>query len=87
MEGPRACKPDEVEEVFELIHGVFFPAGDRDVRNDYPLVYDPAVLNYRRIVKQDGRVVAHVPVAPRGVVADKDRFTIGLISAPLPHPD
>lgn len=87
MEGPRACKPDEVEEVFELIHGVFFPAGDRDVRNDYPLVYDPAVLNYRRIVKQDGRVVAHVPVAPRGVVADKDRFTIGLISATLTHPD
>ncbi|MCL0099859.1 GNAT family N-acetyltransferase [Dehalococcoidia bacterium] len=87
MEGPRACRMDEVEEVFELINGTFFEGGDRDVRNDYPLVYDPVMLKYRRVVKEDGKVVAHVPVAPRKIVAEGDQFTIGLISATLTHPD
>lgn len=87
MEGPRACRLDEVEEVFDLINGTFFEGGGRDVRDDYPLVYDSEMLKYRRIVKKDGKIVAHVPVAPRKVVAEGDQFTIGLISATLTHPD
>ena len=87
MEGPRASRPDEAEEIVDLINGLFRQGTDQDVKTDYPLVYDPAMLEYRRIVKEDGKVVAHVPVAPRGVVSEGDRFTAGLISATLTHPD
>ena len=87
MDGPRACLPSDDVEIVDLINGLFREGTDQDVRTDYPLVYDPAELHYRRVLKMDGKVVAHVPVAPREVVAGEDRFMMGLISATLTHPD
>ena len=87
IDGPRAIRPDELDETMALINEVFRAGTDQDVRTDYPLVYDPQMMRYRRVVRVDGRVVAHVPVAPREVVARGDRFTIGVISATLTHPD
>ena len=87
MDGPRACRERDFDETIGLINQVFRSGTGQDVRTDYPLVFDPSRMEYMRILKGDGKVVAHVPVAPREVVAGEDRFTIGIISGTVTHPD
>lgn len=87
MDGPRACRESEFEEVIALINQTFREGVDQDIRTDYPLVFDSSKLKYMRILKVDGKVVSHVPVAPREVAAANDTFTIGIISPTITHPD
>ena len=87
VDGPRACHGSEFDEVISLINQVFREGTDQDIRTDYPLVFDPSRAEYMRVLKVDGKVVSHVPVAPREVVAADDRFTIGIISPTVTHPD
>ena len=87
MEGPRACLPGEFDEVIDLINATFREGMDQDIRTDYPLVFDRDRLDYMRIVKVDGKVVSHVPVAPRRVITEGDAFTVGIISPTITHPD
>ena len=87
MDGPRACHESEFDEVISLINSVFRPDSDQDIRSDYPLIFHPSRMDLMRILKVDGRVVAHVPVAPREVVALGDRVKIGIISPTVTHPD
>ena len=87
MDGPRACQPEEDVEIGDLLNAVFREGTGQDVRTDYPLVFDPAMLHNRRIVKLDGKVVAHVPILARNVISGIDGFTVALISGTLTHPD
>jgi GNAT superfamily N-acetyltransferase len=87
MDGPRACLPEDDVEIVDLINALFREGTGQDVRTDYPLLYDPAMLHNRRVIKLDGKVVAHVPVLMREAVTGHDRVPIGLISATLTHPD
>lgn len=87
MEGPRACRPEDFEETMALLNSIFRPDSDQRLETDYPLVFNPSKLEYMRIVKEDDKVVAHVPVAPREVVVNDDRFTVGIISPTGTHPD
>ena len=86
MDGPSACRDDEFDEVISLINSEFRAGTDQDIRTDYPLVFNRAGLEYMRVVRVDGRVVAHVPVAPREVRTGGDGFTIGIISPTVTHP-
>lgn len=87
MEGPRACSPEEFKETMALLNSIFRAGTDQELETDYPLIFTPPKLKYMRIVKVDGKVVAHVPVAPRPVAANGDRFTIGVISPTGAHPE
>jgi len=87
MDGPRACTISDIESSLELINKVFREGTDQDARTDYPLVYDSSMLEFRRIIKMDGKVVAHVPVAPRLVLRNGDQLMCGLISATVTHSD
>ena len=87
MDGPRACRESEFEETISLINRVFREGADQDIRTDYPIVFNPSQTEYMRIIKVDGKVVAQVPVVGREVVAPGDRFTIGIISPTVTHPD
>ena len=87
IEGPRGCHASEFDEVMALINDTFRAGIDQDIRTDYPLVFNEAKLDLMRILKVDGKVIAHVPVAPREVVAKEDAFTIGIISPTITHPD
>ena len=87
MDGPRACREPEFDEVISLINRDFRAGTDQDIRTDYPLIFDTSKLQYMRILKVDGKVVSHVPVAPREAVAANDRFMIGIISPTVTHPD
>ena len=87
VDGPRACSESEFDDAISLVNEVFRAGTDQDIRTDYPLVFDPSRIEYMRILKVDGKVVAHVPVAPHEVVAAGDRFDIGIISPTVTHPD
>ena len=87
MDGPRACTVSDVESSLELINKVFREGTDQDAQTDYPLVYDSSMLEFRRIIKIDNKVVSHVPVAPRLVLRNGDQLMSGLISATVTHSD
>ena len=87
IEGPRACRPEEFDETIALINATFRPDSDQNIRTDYPLIFNEGQLRYMRILKIAGRVVAHVPVAPRRIAAGGDSFTAGIISPTVTHPD
>ena len=87
MEGPRGCKKEEFEEVIALINSVFREGTDQDISTDYPLVFNKSQLKNMRIIKEDDRVVCHIPVVPREVVASDDRFTIAIIGPTVTHLD
>ena len=87
IDGPRACRPKEFEETITLINATFRAGSDQNIRTDYPLIFNLDQLDNMRIVKVGGKVVAHVPVAPRQVIAGEDRFTVGIISPTVTDPD
>ncbi len=86
VDGPRACAPTDFEDALALINKVFREGTSQDVRTDYPLVYHPSAMRLQRIIRVDGELVAHVPVAPRGIVAGGGAFTAAMISATVTHP-
>ena len=85
--GPRACREWEVEEMVALVNAIFREGTDQHIATDYPLIFREPRLDLHRVLSVDGRIVAHVPVAPREVVNDADRFTIGIIGPTGTHPD
>ncbi len=87
VDGPRACALEEFDEVLDLLNHVFRAGSDQKTQTDYPLIFDPARRENMRVVSVDGAVVAHVPVAPRGVVIDGDAFTLAIIGGTVTHPD
>ncbi len=87
IDGPRACRASDFEEVIGLINQVFRAGTIQDIRTDYPLVFNRAKMEYMRILKVDGVVVAHVPVWLREAVIGEDRVGIGIISPTVTHPD
>ncbi len=87
IDGPRACRASEFEEVIALINQVFRTGTNQDIRTDYPLVFNHSKMEYMRILKVDGMVVAHVPVWLREAVVGDDRLRIGIICPTVTHPD
>ena len=87
MDGPRACRDSEFDEVVSLVNREFRAGTGQDISTDYPLVFDRSKMDYMRVVGVDGKIVSHVPVAPREVVAADDRFMVGIISPTVTHPD
>ena len=51
IDGPRACRASEFEEVIALINQVFRAGTDQDIRTDYPLVFHPSKMEFMRILK------------------------------------
>lgn len=70
-----------------LVNAIFRDGTDQHIATDYPLIFREPRLDLHRVLSVDGRIVAHVPVAPREVVNDGDRFTIGIIGPTGTHPD
>ena len=87
VDGPRACRASEFEEVIALINQVFRAGTNQDIRTDYPLVFNHSKMKYMRILKVDGTVVAHVPVWSREAIIGDDRLRFGIISPTVTHPD
>lgn len=86
-DGPRACQVSEFAEVVGLINHIFREGADQDIQTDYPFVFNETALDYMRILKVGGKVVANVPVTRHEFVANDDTFAIGIIGATGTHPD
>ena len=87
VDGPRGCRPEELPQVIELIDAIFRADSDQRIATDYPLVFTPRHAERSRVLAVDGRIVAHVPAAPRIAVAGPDRFGVAMIAPTATHPD
>ena len=87
VDGPRGCRPEELPQVIELIDGIFRAGSDQHIATDYPLVFTPRHAQRSRVLAVAGRIVAHVPAAPRIAAAGPDRFGVAMIAPTATHPD
>ena len=87
VDGPRACRPEELPQVVELIDAIFRAGSGQHIATDYPLVFTPRHAERSRVLAVDGRIVAHVPAAPRIAAAGPDRFGVAMIAPTATHPD
>jgi predicted N-acetyltransferase YhbS len=87
VDGPRACRSEELPQVTELIDRIFRAGSDQHIATDYPLVFTPRHAQRSRVLAVDGRIVAHVPAAPRIAAAGPDRFGVAMIAPTATHPD
>ena len=87
VDGPRGCRPEELPQVVELIDAIFRAGSDQRIATDYPLVFTPEHAERSRVLAVDGRIVAHVPAAPRIAAAGPDRFGVAMIAPTATHPD
>lgn len=87
VDGPRGCRPEELPQVVELIDAIFRSGSDQRIATDYPLVFTPRHAARSRVLAIDGRIVAHVPAAPRIATAGPDRFGVAMIAPTATHPD
>ena len=87
VDGPRGCRPEELPQVVELIDAIFRAGSDQRIATDYPLVFTPRHAARSRVLAVDGRIVAHVPAAPRIAAAGPDRFGVAMIAPTATHPD
>ncbi|HEX3000439.1 MAG TPA: GNAT family N-acetyltransferase [Armatimonadota bacterium] len=87
MEGkPQACSSADRESLVQLTNRVFRSRGG-DMGSEYPLVFGEAYLDHCRIVKEDGKVVAHVGVTVRDASLFGCALRVGMIGAVCTDPD
>ncbi len=87
IDGPRACRNDELHEMIALVDAVMRAGSDQTFLTDYPLVYRDSNLQNISINKVNGEIVSVVPYFPRKVAIDGCCFTIGIISPTATSPD
>ena len=87
MEGPRAARSDEYDQVVDLVNRVFRTGVDQNVTTDYPLVFAADNRENLRVVVEDDRVVTHMATAPRTVIDQKCRFEVSMINAVATDPN
>ena len=87
VDGPRACAAEEFDGIVALLNRVFREGSDQNTQTDYPLIFRPRAARVHAGGQRRRRVVAHVPVAPRGVIIDGDTFTLAIIGGTVTHPD
>ena len=86
MEGPRAVRASELDELMALVNGVFRAGGGR-MRECFPTLFCEENLDNVRLIKEDGRIVSHIGVCVRDVISQGVRFTVGNVGAVCTHED
>ncbi len=86
MEGSRAARQTELNEVLALVNRVFRSGVDQDMSTDYPLVFDPSNLENLRVVLEGGRIVSHAAMAERELKENGCVLPISMICAMATDP-
>ncbi|MBC8233752.1 GNAT family N-acetyltransferase [bacterium] len=89
MQGPRGTKPEEFDEVTELVNLVFH-GGRPDpptMKDKFPMLFSDWNLNNLRIIVEDDKVVSHIGVSQRETSVYGCRTRVGSIGAVCTHPD
>lgn len=89
IEGPRATRPEELEEVGRLVNLVFrgSESASPSMREYYPLLLGPANLENMRIVLEDGRAVCHLGIREGEIWVHGLSIKVGSIGSVATHPD
>ena len=89
IDGPRACRKDELSELLELVNYVFRVIHGRppSIESDYPQIYNPDNLEYVRVIKAEGRIRASVGMYPSAIAAGDITLNSAGINCTTTHPD
>ena len=83
MDGPRGLMPGEMDELVELVEGVFRPR----MRQQFPTMYCEENVDHMRIIKVDGKIVCHVGVVVRDMILNGCRISVGSVGSVCTHED
>lgn len=87
IDGPRACRQHELDEVIALVDGVMREGSHQSFLTDYPLVYQDGNLQNIFVIKVNGDMASVVPFLPREVAIEDCRFSLGVISPTATAPE
>jgi len=87
MQGPRATRPSEFDQVLAVVNGIFRAGIDQNIATDYPLVYRSKHLENLRVLLEDGKIVAYLAIAPREVIDQGCQFLVGMVNGVATDPD
>lgn len=86
VEGPRACRPEEVADMIAMTNGVMRAGSDQSFLTDYPLVYRPDNLKNIQIVKVGDDIASVVPFITKNIEFEGCHLKIGIISPTATSP-
>ncbi len=88
-DGPRACKPEELDELLELVNGIFRTNQGKppSILTDYPHIYRASNLDNIRVIRIDGAIRASVSHSPREIAAGPHTFKAIGVNCTTCHPD
>jgi len=87
VDGPRACRSDELTEMIALANSVMRDGSDQSFLTDYPLVYTAENLHNVQVMKAADTIVSVVPYIPKQIAYAGTHFQIGIISPTATHPE
>lgn len=89
MEGPRGARIDEFEELMNLLGQAYGYPERGWFPSHYPHLYrqDPESLKNNLIIKDEGRIVAHVGLFPLQLTVGGEVIKVGGIGGVATHPD
>jgi predicted N-acetyltransferase YhbS len=87
IEGPRACRKDELKSALDLTRRVFRAGWTSTLQDDYPLLLSEDNLSGLRVFSDGGRVVSLVGTLQREIVLLGPRHRACLIGGVCTEPD
>jgi GNAT superfamily N-acetyltransferase len=88
-DGPRGCKPEELDELLELVNQVFRTSQGKppSIQTNYPQIYRVSNLENIRVVRIDGAIRASVSNSPREIAAGSHTLKAIGVNCTTCHPD
>lgn len=77
VDGPRGIKPDELDEVCDLVGRVF----NWQMRENFPTLFCLENADNIRIIKADGKIVSHIGIVVRDMIINGCRISVGNVGA------
>ena len=77
IDGPRGIKPDELDEVCDLVGRVF----NWQMRENFPTLFCKENADNIRIIKADGKIVSHIGIVVRDMIINGCRISVGNVGA------
>jgi len=87
IEGPRACRQEELDSAIDLADRVFRVGWGSSMRDDFPLLFAESNLDRLRVFSDGGRVVSLVGMVERDILLLGTRHVSCCIGAVCTEPD
>lgn len=81
IDGPRGLRPDELDDLMELIHKVYNPR----MRSSFPTLFCEENSENLRVIKADGKFVSHIGLVIRDMIIKGCRISVGNVGSVCTH--